>query len=56
MMMIMGKKMDQLESWGVLRKPEDFGIVPESVLASMLQPKPDSKDWRLVTEYPYQEA
>ena len=51
MLVIMGEKMDQLERWGVLRKPEDLGIVPEFVLASMLQPKPDSGDWRLVTDF-----
>ena len=51
MLTIMGKKMDQLEEWGVLRKPEDLGIVPEFVLASMLQPKPEQNDWRLVTDF-----
>ena len=51
MLKVMAQKMDQLEEWGVLRKPEDVGIVPEFVLASMLQPKPGEQEWRLVTDF-----
>ena len=40
-MKTLGQKMDVLESWGVLRKPEDLGIVPEFVVPSMLTPKPE---------------
>ena len=47
----MGEKMDKLEEWGVLRKPEDIGVVPEFVLPSMLTPKNDGKEWRLVTDF-----
>ena len=49
MLKILGEKMDKLEKWGVLRKPEDIGVVPEFVLPSMLTPKNDGKEWRLVT-------
>ena len=51
MLQVMAKKMDKLEEWGVLRKPEDVGVVPEFVLSSMLQPKPGQEDWRLVTDF-----
>ena len=43
--------MDKLENWGVLRKPEDLGIVPEFVLPSMLTPKTEKGEWRLVTDF-----
>ena len=48
---IMADKMDKLEEWGVLKKPENVGIVPEFVLPSMLTPKSDSNEWRLVTDF-----
>ena len=51
MLKILGDKMDVLEKWGVLVKPEDIGVVPEFVLPSMLTPKTDSNDWRLVTDF-----
>ena len=51
MLKILGEKMDKLEEWGVLRKPEDIGVIPEFVLPSMLTPKADSKDWRVVTDF-----
>ena len=47
----MGDKMDKLEEWGVMAKPEDVGIVPEFVLPSMLVPKPEDGEWRLVTDF-----
>ena len=50
MMKTLGEKMDTLESWGVLRKPEDLGIVPEFVVPSMLHPKSDG-GFRLVTDF-----
>ena len=43
--------MDRLEEWGVLKKPEDIGIVPEFVLPSMLTPKAEENEWRLVTDF-----
>ena len=52
MLKVLGDKMDTLESWGVLRKPEDLGIVPEFVVPSLLVPKPDTKnEYRLVTDF-----
>ena len=51
MLKIMGDKMDKLEEWGVLIKPEDIGVVPEFVLPSMLVPKPEKGEWRLVTDF-----
>ena len=51
MLNIMANKMDKLESWGVLRKPEDLGVVPEFVLPSMLTPKTEKGEWRLVTDF-----
>ena len=47
----MADKMDKLEDWGVLRKPEDLGVVPEFVVPSMLLPKPEKGEWRLVTDF-----
>ena len=43
-------KMDQLEKWGVLAKPEDAGVVPVFVCPSMVVPK-ENGDFRLVTDF-----
>ena len=43
MLKVLGSKMDDLEQWGVLRKPEDLGIVPEFVVPSLLVPKQENK-------------
>ena len=51
MLKILGDKMDKLEEWGVLVKPEDIGVVPEFVVPSMLMPKPEKGEWRLVTDF-----
>ena len=51
MLTILADKMDKLETWGVLRKPEELGIVPEFVVPSMLTPKPEKDEWRLVTDF-----
>jgi len=51
MLRIMADKMDRLEEWGVLRKPEDIGVVPEFVLPSMLTTKSEENEWRLVTDF-----
>ena len=40
-----------MESWGVLQKPENIGVIPEFVVPSMLTPKPDSDEYRLVTDF-----
>ena len=51
MLKILGDKMDKLEEWGVLVKPEDIGVVPEFILPSMLMPKSENNEWRLVTDF-----
>ena len=43
--------MDLLETWGVLATPEQVGVAVEFVSPSMLVPKPDSDDYRLVTDF-----
>ena len=48
---IMAEKMDQLESWGVLLEPEKAGVQVEFVSPSMLVPKPDKGEFRLVTDF-----
>ena len=51
-MALMADKMDELESWGVLAKPEDLGVVPKHVVPSMLVPKPSSPgEYRLVSDF-----
>ena len=40
MLKTLGEKMDTLESWGVLKRPEDLGIILEFVVPSTLNPKP----------------
>jgi len=47
----MAKKMDQLEEWGVLVPPERVGVQVHFVSPSMLVPKADSDDYRLVTDF-----
>ena len=51
MLQVMARKMDKLEDWGVLAKPEDIGVVPEFILPSMLMPKSEKDEWRLVTDF-----
>ena len=51
MMKVLADKMDVLEKWGVLRKPEELGIVPEFVVPSLLVPKPEKNEWRLVSDF-----
>ena len=41
---IASKKMDQLERWKVLAKPDDVWVVPTFVCPSLLVPKNDSDD------------
>ena len=47
---ILANKMDLLESWNVLAKPEDVGVVPVFVCPSMVVPK-ENGDWRMVTDF-----
>ena len=51
MMKLLADKMDKLEQWGVLVRPEELGIVPEFVVPSMLTPKPEPGEFRLVTDF-----
>ena len=48
---LMAEKMDTLEEWGVLATPEEVGVSVDFVSPSMLVPKPESKDYRLVTDF-----
>ena len=48
---LMAKKMDTLEDWGVLVSPEKVGVSVAFVSPSMLVPKADSEDFRLVTDF-----
>ena len=43
--------MDELEAMGVLAKPEEKGVVPAFVVPSLLQPKPEKGEWRLVSYF-----
>ena len=52
MLQLMADKMDELESWGVLAKPEELGVTPKHVVPSMLVPKPGSPgEFRLVSDF-----
>ena len=48
---ILAEKMDVLESWGVLVEPETIGVNVEFISPSMLVPKTDSNEYRLVTDF-----
>ena len=48
---ILAEKMDLLEQWGVLMEPEKVGVQVEYVSPSLLVPKPDKGEFRLVTDF-----
>ena len=48
---IMAEKMDELEAWGVLVQPESVGVTVEFVSPSMLVPKTEANEFRLVTDF-----
>ena len=48
---ILAEKMDLLEKWGVLAEPELLGITAEYISPSMLVPKTDKGEYRLVTDF-----
>ena len=48
---LMGALMDDMERMGVLQTPEDAGVVPTFVVPSMLQPKSEPGQWRLVSDF-----
>ena len=48
---IMGDLMDTLMDYGVLQRPEDLGITPTVVSPSLLIPKAEPGEYRLVTDF-----
>ena len=48
---LLATKMDQLEEWGVLSKPESLGISVDYVSPSLLVPKPEPGEYRVVTDF-----
>ena len=48
---ILAEKMDQLEKWGVLVESERVGVQVEFVSPSMLVPKPEGGEYRLITDF-----
>ena len=48
---ILAEKMDTLESWGILAEPETMGVSVEFISPSMLVPKPEKNEYRLVTDF-----
>ena len=48
---LMAELMDKLESMGVLAIPEEMGVVPAFVVPSLLMPKPEKGEWRLVSDF-----
>ena len=48
---LLAEKMDILEEWGVLAEPESMGVSVEYVSPSMLVPKPEKNEYRLVTDF-----
>ena len=46
----MAEFMDQMESWGVLKKPHELGITPKNVHTSYLVPKSEG-NYRFVTDF-----
>ena len=51
MKQVMAKKMDKLYEWGCLAYPEEIGVQVEFVSPSMLVPKTDPGEYRLVTDF-----
>ena len=51
MTQILAKKMDDLHSWGVLQYPEHVGVRPCFVSPSMIVPKQEKNQWRLVSNF-----
>ena len=51
-MQLLAAKMDELESWGVLAKPEAIGVVPKHVVPSLLVPKDGTPgEYRMVSDF-----
>ena len=48
---LLAEKMDILEEWGVLAEPESLGVSVEFVSPSLLVPKPEPNEFRVVTDF-----
>ena len=48
---LLAQKMDQLETWGVLAQPETIGVSIDFVSPSLLVPKPEPGEYRVVTDF-----
>ena len=48
---LLAEKMDMLEEWGVLAEPEALGVSVEFVSPSLLVPKPEPNEFRVVTDF-----
>ena len=48
---LMADQMDKMEEMGVLARPENVGVVPAFVVPSLLVPKPEKGEWRLVSDF-----
>ena len=48
---LLADKMDELRRHGVLMTPEEVGVTVQFLSPSMLVPKPDSDDFRLVSDF-----
>ena len=48
---LMAEQMDKMEEMGVLAKPENVGVVPAFVVPSLLVPKPEKGEWRVVSDF-----
>ena len=46
----MGDAMDALIDFGVLQRPEDVGVTPEVLCPSLMVPKTEPGQWRIVTD------
>ena len=47
----LAKKLDKLIQWGVLRTPEELGVTVQYVSPSMVIPKSEPGEFRLVTDF-----
>ena len=50
-MLLQAREMDKMEKYGVLVKPETIGVVPLHVVPSMLVPKPEPGEYRVVSDF-----
>ena len=51
MQQLLAQKMDKLISWGILQRPEQVGVTVEFLSPSMLVPKVEPNQYRLVTDF-----